>query len=361
MWSDERYDYERLPRERLPPRRPDDMLCTLGSLKLQEDYHRVVNFGLKNTPLLDRPGEGTCSRYEYSHAHVGYREYEDGRNFAHERRSGPLHRNDDPGYRLPKEDHPASRQPDYRDMRDGLRRKNIYPHYARDRSPHKRDSPYFRDSPVSRRDSPHSRSGSNVGSRSYSPDRNKTYAFHQSQHSRSKERPSSHSLKTSREVSPSGTTAVPPSKAADKSSRLSEKELAEAASKWIAEKDKADGSSIPEISDFHAGCSEQLYAEHHEETGAHVTDNNELFEDSQRVIRSKAIAAKTKEIEQVYRQDCETFGAVVKMLVEKDPSLEKPIQFSLRQNLCEIGERCIEELKRFIAEYDATSQAFEEP
>ncbi|KAK2507142.1 hypothetical protein MC885_010131 [Smutsia gigantea] len=52
----------------------------------------------------------------------------------------------------------------------------------------------------------------------------------------------------------------------------------------------------------------------------------------------------------VYRQDCETFGMVVKMLIEKDPSLEKSIQFALRQNLHEIGERCVEELKRFITE-----------
>lgn len=73
----------------------------------------------------------------------------------------------------------------YRDMRDGIRRKNIYPHYTRDRSPHKRDSAYFRESPVGRRDSPHSRSGSSVSSRSYSPDRSKAYAFHQSQHGRS--------------------------------------------------------------------------------------------------------------------------------------------------------------------------------
>lgn len=48
------------------------------------------------------------------------------------------------------------------------------------------------------------------------------------------------------------------------------------------------------------------------------------------------------------------------MLIEKDPALEKPVQFSLRQNLHEIGERCVEELKHFIAEYDSTNQEFEE-
>nr|XP_060633572.1 periphilin-1 isoform X2 [Anolis sagrei ordinatus] len=357
MWSDERYEYERLPRERLPPR--------------PEDPYRVVNFAPKK--LTERPGE---YRFDYGHSHhIGYRDYGEGRGLAHERRSGPPHRIDDPGYRWSREDQ-LSRPPDYREIRDGIRRKPVFPsHYPRDRSPHKRDSPYFRESPVARRDSPPSRSGSSVSSRGYSPDRSKAYAFHQAQLSRSmpplhksnisqqdKERPATQSLKTSGDVSPSGTTAVPPSKALDKSGRLSEKELAETASRWPADKpEKGDTSSVPEISEYEAEASEPLYAERHEATVADITDDNELFEDTQRVRRAKAIAAKTAEIEKVYKQDCETFGAVVKMLIEKDPSLEKSIQFSLRQNLHEIGERCIEELKHFITEYDARSQEFEEP
>ncbi|XP_070611654.1 periphilin-1 isoform X4 [Erythrolamprus reginae] len=355
MWP-ERYDYERLPRERLPPR-PDD------------DYHRVVSFASKKPPLSERPGEGGYSRYEYGHAHVGYRDYGEGQGFAHERRSGLPHRIDDPGYRWSREDHSDNRPPDYR---DGIRRKPLYPPYTRDRSPHKRDSPYFRESPIGRRESPHSRSGSSVSSRSYSPDRSKAYTFHQSQHSR--KRSSTQSLKTSRDVSPSGATALSPAETLDKSSRLSEKELAEVASRWAAEKiEKVGASSVPEISEYDATSSDPLYIEHHEEAGASITESNQLFEDNHHVSRSKAIAQKTKEIEQVlpfqnmeiqyvtevYRQDCETFGAVVKMLIEKDPALEKPVQFSLRQNLHEIGERCVEELKHFIAEYDSTSQEFE--
>ncbi|XP_069707947.1 periphilin-1 isoform X4 [Phaenicophaeus curvirostris] len=352
MWSEERYDYERVPRERLPPRiHPDD------------DYHRVVNVVPKKPPLLERPGDGNYSRYDdYSHAE--YRDYEEGRSFAHDRRSGPPHRGvrkNESGYRWPRDDHPLSRQPEYRDVRDGFRRKSFYPsHYMRDRSPHKRDSPFFRESPGSRRDSPHSRSGSSVSSRSYSPERSKAYPFHQSQHSRSKERTSVQSLKTSRDASPSGSTAVPSSKALEKSNRLSEKELAEAASKWAAEKsEKADESNLPEITEYDAGSSAPLYVEQTEETETNVTDNTELYEDGH-LCRSKAIATKTKEIEQVYRQDCETFGMVVKMLIDKDPSLEKSIQFALRQNLHEIGERCIEELKHFIAQYDAANQDLSE-
>ncbi|KAF6121181.1 periphilin 1 [Phyllostomus discolor] len=245
MWSEGRHDYDRLPRERAPPRN---------------------------------------------------------------------HPSDDSGYKWSRDDHSGSRQPEYRDVRDGFRRKSVYTsHYARDRSPHKRETPFFRDSSVGRKDSPHSRSGSSVSSRSYSPERSKTYSFHQSQH-RSKERPVQ-SLKTSRDTSPSSSSTVPSSKVLDKSKFLNEKEHAEAASKWAAEKlEKADESNLPEISEY-----------------------------------------------EVYRQDCETFGMVVKMLIEKDPSLEKSIQFALRQNLHEIGERCVEELKHFIAEYDTSSQDFGEP
>ncbi|XP_039105264.1 periphilin-1 isoform X2 [Hyaena hyaena] len=364
MWSEGRYDYERLPRERVPPRsHPSD------------GYHRVVNIVPKKPPLLDRPGEGNYNRY---YNHVDYRDYDEGRSFSHDRRSGPPHRGDESGYRWTRDDHSTSRQPEYRDMRDGFRRKSIY-HYARDRSPHKRDTALFRESSVGRKDSPHSRSGSSVSSRSYSPERSKTYSFHQSQHRKSiragasykrqnegnpergKERPVQ-SLKTSRDTSPSSSSAVPSSKVLDKPSRLTEKELAEAASKWAAEKlEKADESNLPEISEFEAGSTAPLFIDQPEEPESNATDGIELFEDSQLTSRSKAIASKTKEIEQVYRQDCETFGMVVKMLIEKDPSLEKSIQFALRQNLHEIGERCVEELKHFIAEYDTSGQDFGEP
>ncbi|NXJ96137.1 PPHLN protein, partial [Corythaixoides concolor] len=349
-----------------------------------DDHHRVVNVVPKKPPLLERPGDGNYSRYD-DYGHAEYRDYEEGRSFAHDRRSGPPHRGDESGYRWPRDDHSISRQPEYRDTRDGFRRKSFYPsHYTRERSPHKRDSPFFRESPGSRRDSPHSRSGSSVSSRSYSPERSKAYPFHQSQHSRSmsslhkrnissqqgnaglmmrtgKERMSVQSLKTSRDASPSGSTAVPSSKALDKSNRLSEKELAEAASKWAAEKsEKADESNLPEITEYDPGSSAPLYIEQTEETEPNMTDSTELYEDGPLLERSKAIAAKMKEIEQVYRQDCETFGMVVKMLIDKDPSLEKSIQFALRQNLHEIGERYIEELKHFIAQYDAANQDLSE-
>uniref|UniRef100_T1ILG4 Periphilin-1 C-terminal domain-containing protein n=1 Tax=Strigamia maritima TaxID=126957 RepID=T1ILG4_STRMM len=60
------------------------------------------------------------------------------------------------------------------------------------------------------------------------------------------------------------------------------------------------------------------------------------------------IKRKRAEIEAAYRQDCETFATVVKMLIRKDSKLEEYIQDSLRQNLYEIGQLCIEELKQFV-------------
>ncbi|XP_032982379.1 periphilin-1-like [Rhinolophus ferrumequinum] len=210
------------------------------------------------------------------------------------------HPSDESSYKWTRDDHSTSHQPEYRDTRDGFRRKSFYPSpYVRDQSPHKRESSFLRESPVSRKDSPHSRSGSSVSSRSYSPERSKTYSFHQSQH-RSKERPVQ-SLKTSRDTSPSSSSAVPSSKVLDKPSRLPEKELAEAASKWAAEKlEKADESNLPEISEYEAGPTAPLFIDQPEEPESNATDDIELFEDSQLNSCSKAIASKTKEIEQVY-------------------------------------------------------------
>ncbi|OXB76721.1 UNVERIFIED_CONTAM: hypothetical protein H355_000269, partial [Colinus virginianus] len=86
----------------------------------------------------------------------------------------------------------------------------------------------------------------------------------------------------------------------EKSNRLSEKELAEAASKWAAEKlEKADENNLSERTEYEAGSSAPLYVEQAEETETNVTDGTELYEDSQQICRSKAIANKTKEIEQV--------------------------------------------------------------
>ncbi|CAG08657.1 unnamed protein product, partial [Tetraodon nigroviridis] len=55
---------------------------------------------------------------------------------------------------------------------------------------------------------------------------------------------------------------------------------------------------------------------------------------------------------QLYRQDCETFHIVVKMLVKKEPSLDNLLQASLDKNLQEIKQRCLDDLRHFVKELD---------
>ncbi|XP_053435042.1 periphilin-1-like [Nycticebus coucang] len=172
-----------------------------------------------------------------------------------------------------------------------------------------------------------------------------------------KERPA-RSLKTSRGTSPWFYSAVSSSKVLAKPGRLTEKEPTEAARKWAAEEQEmSDASNMPEICEYEAGSTAPSFIYQAEEPEGNAAYGIELYEDSL-TRRFKAIALKAKEIEQAYRQDCETFWRVVKMLIEKDPSLEKSIEFALRQNLQEIGERHFEELKHFMAEYDTSTQEF---
>ncbi|XP_067913697.1 uncharacterized protein [Heterodontus francisci] len=69
--------------------------------------------------------------------------------------------------------------------------------------------------------------------------------------------------------------------------------------------------------------------------------------------RSALILAKRDKLMKTYRLDCETFAMVAKQLVNQDPSIEKQVQSALRKSLQLIGERCLEELKKSIAKYDA--------
>ncbi|KAI5948098.1 Periphilin-1 [Manis javanica] len=184
----------------------------------------------------------------------------------------------------------------------------------RDRSPHKRDAPFFRESPVDRKDSPHSRSGSSVSSRSYSPERGKTYSFHQSQHRKSvcagasykrqnegkperdKERPVQ-SLKTSRDTSPTSSSAVTSSKALDKPSGLTEKELAEAASKWATEKlEKADESDLREIAEYEAEPTAPLFIDRPEEPESHAPEASDYLRTVNRPVALKQWHQKPKRL-----------------------------------------------------------------
>ncbi|XP_073476040.1 periphilin-1 isoform X1 [Aquarana catesbeiana] len=361
LWAEGRYEYERVPRHRLPPR----------DIPPDGEYHRVVN-------LVRRPEEEGYHRYE-EYGEPDYRDYEE--SHAYERKGGGPYRGEEPGYRWARGEAHMSRHAEYRmfstcgsdtavlmsshqanwrENREGFRRKTLcQPPYIRERSPHRRESPYFRESPVTRKDSPHSRSGSSVSSRSYSPERGKTFPTHQH---KNKDKSSTHPLRSSKDPSPSSSGAITTNKSGDqdKGSRLSsEIAFVDAACKWVSEKmEKVSESNVPEATeDFvKAGSSSALYGDQIADLEANAPVNSERYDLNPVSNRSKAIAGKTKEIEEVYRQDCETFGMVVKMLIDKDPSLEKQVQFALRQNLSEIGERCIEELKLYIADYDAAHQ-----
>ncbi|KAL7857877.1 hypothetical protein AOLI_G00179790 [Acnodon oligacanthus] len=275
-------------------------------------------------------------------------------SFSNEPRGGPPGRRDDyPYYRGPREEPHSGRQVDFRgssrvgpppssrvqgsypaprslsalapdqgddtliqaimnldrgEEREGLRRKAPFPP-VRDRSPVRRDVP----------PSPHSRSGSSISSRSYSPDRGKTHQYQPPQGKRFEE--------------PYG-----PSRSADR--------------------DRAPGPSVSASRDgsphssVSASKEETPVIEGPTDEPLAATDEGSTVMDDFQERRSQAIAAKAREIEKVYRQDCETFGMVVKMLVAKEPSLEKHLQTPLKENLSEIRERCLEDLRHFISELD---------
>ncbi|XP_053169751.1 periphilin-1 [Scomber japonicus] len=185
-------------------------------------------------------------------------------------------------------------------------------HYRRKAAPF---PPLRERSPVRREmaRSPHSRSGSSVSSRGYSPDRAKGLPF-PSQGKRYEETYSQ-------------------SKMSDKIPGLSREGSPHSATSNKEENHPPEGEK------------EELLV-------APVMDDSQKSTDNFLERRAMAIAAKAQEIEKVYRQDCETFGMVVKMLVAKDPNLEKQLQVPLRENLGEIRERCLEDLKHFISELD---------
>ncbi|XP_077087080.1 uncharacterized protein LOC143738887 isoform X1 [Siphateles boraxobius] len=68
---------------------------------------------------------------------------------------------------------------------------------------------------------------------------------------------------------------------------------------------------------------------------------------------AQAIRNRARDIEKLYKQDGETLGMVVKMLISKDPTLEQKLLTALKQNLVDIREKCLENLSQFISEVNA--------
>ncbi|KAM3609548.1 uncharacterized protein V6R79_016703 [Siganus canaliculatus] len=180
------------------------------------------------------------------------------------------------------------------------------------RDDHKPSPPVKRDrSPGGRETQSAARSGSNVSNRSFSPDRDKGYNH---QPATKKNKPNalpSHTSSNSADGSPHSTGAS---------------------------KEKPP-ASVAETEEVVAASMEPKLTP----------------EEDFKARRSEAIKAKALEIEKNYRQDCETFCTVVKMLVAKEPSLDNLLQAPLDKNLLEMKQRCLDALKDFVKELDETS------
>ncbi|XP_070829318.1 uncharacterized protein [Chaetodon trifascialis] len=287
--------------------------------------HRVVNIVEKRNPV-SRPGIEFDRGFNDDQWYGGPRNYQDGREF--DRR----YFDDDPNsYRnssLPRNEGSYSQQSYSRnDLRHQLGSRNSRRprHYFRNRGrgsgpPQREDHNDYRisasggakrdRSPGSWDAHPPVRSGSNTSNRSFSPDRDKGYTHQQSHKKYKPNVPASHTPSSSVEGSPH--------------SSGSSKEKTPAS---VAETEEAVAASMePKLTP----------------------------EDGFRLRRSEAIKAKALEIEKFYRQDCETFCTVVKMLVAKQPSLDNVLQAPLEENLLEIKQRCLDSLRHFVKELDET-------
>ncbi|XP_073336686.1 periphilin-1 isoform X4 [Pagrus major] len=304
----------------------------------EDDYGRG-GYEYEGGPRFFPNGGGPRNYHEDQR---GY--HSDSLHFPAERRAGPPSRREDYPYRGPREDPHTGRPLEFGARAPpphSVRNQGIYPaprslpesgedtlvqailnldrgedrdHYRRKAAPF---PPLRERSPVRREvaRSPHSRSGSSVSSRGYSPDRAKSLPF-PSQQGKSYEETFSQIKMT------------------DKIPGLSREGSPHSATSNKEENHPPEGER-----------EEPLVA-------PVVEESQKLSADNFQERRAHAIAAKAHDIEKMYRQDCETFGMVVKMLVAKDPNLEKQLQVPLRENLGEIRERCLEDLKHFISELD---------
>ncbi|XP_073336685.1 periphilin-1 isoform X3 [Pagrus major] len=321
----------------------------------EDDYGRG-GYEYEGGPRFFPNGGGPRNYHEDQR---GY--HSDSLHFPAERRAGPPSRREDYPYRGPREDPHTGRPLEFGARAPpphSVRNQGIYPaprslpesgedtlvqailnldrgedrdHYRRKAAPF---PPLRERSPVRREvaRSPHSRSGSSVSSRGYSPDRAKSLPF-PSQQGKSADGPEGHAGVAEHAWAPlfsqqSGHDTL------DKIPGLSREGSPHSATSNKEENHPPEGER-----------EEPLVA-------PVVEESQKLSADNFQERRAHAIAAKAHDIEKMYRQDCETFGMVVKMLVAKDPNLEKQLQVPLRENLGEIRERCLEDLKHFISELD---------
>ncbi|XP_063101660.1 periphilin-1-like [Cavia porcellus] len=297
--------------------------------------------------LLDSPGEGSYKRY-YSFA--GHQEYDKGRTSAPVQRSVPPQKGDEAGNQWSRYNPSASPQSYSRDERESWTRQSFYASkYAKDPSPHTKNPTFFGESLSGQEASP-------VSSRRATPVQGENYSVEQPQHRSEKRRVVK--LDTSRYISLRNSEPATSSKVLqEKSSRLTEKELCEAVRAWAAQTSEASQESG--ISEFEEELARPLFRKHPSPPSADAEDSTEESEDSQLGSSFTSIDSKVKEIEDLYQQYSETYEMVVRNLNEKDPSLERPINFALSQNLREKGDKLLKDLKDFIAEYHANQDTTE--
>uniref|UniRef100_A0A3P9L8J6 Periphilin-1 C-terminal domain-containing protein n=1 Tax=Oryzias latipes TaxID=8090 RepID=A0A3P9L8J6_ORYLA len=122
--------------------------------------------------------------------------------------------------------------------------------------------------------------------------------------------------------------------------------------KSSAESSQSASSSITDSP--HSSSKDQTSASvaESEEVAAASAEPKLTPEEDLKARRLEAIKAKAVEIEKHYKQDCETFRTVVKMLIDKEPRLENSLEAPLAKNLVEIKQHCLDALKGFISELD---------
>eukprot|EP00066_Takifugu_rubripes_P016522 XP_011605788.1 PREDICTED: periphilin-1-like isoform X2 [Takifugu rubripes] len=293
----------------------------LDFVERHSPVHQQFERGFGNDQWFDGPRNYACEQYNEGFHPSSDQQYFDNPNFH--RNSPPL-----------RHDAPFNQRYNRQDLRHQLnsRKNRVGPHFRKrgrgsgppqnqlldrkKRADYRSAAPAGgkrERSPSSRESQPPVRSGSSTSSRSFTPDRDRD------------------------------ATEPPPQKI------FRPNEPANQTSTSSVEEDQQSSSSSTEKTAASVAETEEVAAASMEPT---LTPEEDF-----KARRLKAIRAKAVEIEKLYRQDCETFRTVVKMLVEKEPALDNLLQISLDKNLQEIKQRCLDDLRHFVKELDeATDQ-----
>ncbi|XP_066525516.1 periphilin-1 isoform X2 [Hoplias malabaricus] len=299
-------------------------------------YPRMVN-AVDRRPHFNRQEDDYTREADYGRVGGGYqgddqRAYQGERaSYSGERRGGPPYRREDPYfyYRGSGEEPPSARAAEFRNSS----KVSSQPSIRSQRAPPPR--PYL-NAPF--------RGDDNVKRSSVNPDRSESLkrkapcpSSREQSPSKKDVPPNSHTH-SSRSYSPecgkNSHSPPPPKKIAIQQEK---------------ERPPSNCASEPQDASPHSS----VLTTKEEMPGAAVEQGVEKTEDAEQTPearRAHAIANKALEIEKLYRQDCETFGMVVKMLIDKQPTLQNQLQMALKENLTEIKERCLEDLRHFISE-----------